>query len=514
MRLAATIVAVGLIAAAVAFLVLRQRPQATAPPPPPSSGPVQTGTDKLHEAQRLTSEGHADRALQLAADGYRDLHDQRLLEFVNQARAAAAKNAQQAQAEVVGTDAANRREYADAVAKVEQAAALTSVADAPRAVALYAAAERDYRAAVTASSTDPAVFVRRANEAYKSGAVDRAIEYALRARGLDPAHTAADRIIDQIRRESVRETERARAAAIAAGAGGTDAFGKAEQRAKDAARTAAPDDLATQVTAYREAAQLYRGAAAAAESARTERHATAEQHVAQARAYLSQKRLEDADAELRQATTLEPQNADAQAIAKQLADARLAARIASLLEQARGVDARQAVPLLEQAAGLDPSRQDVKGELKRRQDELNAPPPPGGRSNERPSGRDTAPSGRETAPSEGSQRAADAAAIRQVLERYRSAWEALDADGIQAVYPSVNAKALRDQFRGVTKQRMTLQAQPPDVDSSRTSATVRGHIASRIDVRIGSALHQDRDAEFHLAKSVNGEWRIVDIAYQ
>jgi hypothetical protein len=33
-------------------------------------------------------------------------------------------------------------------------------------------------------------------------------------------------------------------------------------------------------------------------------------------------------------------------------------------------------------------------------------------------------------------------------------------------------------------------------------------------VRIGSALHQDRDAEFHLAKSVNGEWRIVDIAYQ
>ena len=390
---------------------------------------------------------------------------------------------------------------------------LTSVEDAPRAVALYAAAERDYRAAVTASSTDPTVFVRRATDAYKSGAVDRAIEYALRARGLDPAHTAADRIIDQIHRESVRETERARAAAVAAGAGGTNAFGKAEQRAKDAARTAAPDDLATQVTAYREAAQLYRGAAAAAESARTERHATAEQHVAQARAYLSQKRLEDADTELRQATALEPQNTGAQAIAKQLADARLAARIASLLEQARGVDARQAVPLLEQAAGLDPSRQDVKGELKRRQDELSAASVPAIKPNEPPSGRGPVPPRRETVPSGESERVAATAAIQQVLDRYKSAWEALDVDAIQAVYPSVKAKELRESFKNVKKQPMTLQAHPPDIDATGTSATVRGHIASRIDTTAGSAIRLDRDAVFHLAKSANGEWRIIRIEF-
>jgi serine/threonine-protein kinase len=513
LRLVATIVAVGLIAAAVVFLVLRQRPQVPVPIPT-TSGPIQTAADKLQEVRRLTSEGHADRALQVAVDGYRDLHDQQLLEFVNQTRATAAKNAQQAQAEVAGTDAANRREYVDAIAKVQQAAALTSVEDAPRAVALYAAAERDYRAAVTASSTDPAVFVRRATDAYKSGAVDRAVEYALTARRLDPAHTAADRIIDQIRRETARETERTRTAAVAAGAGGTDAFGKAEQRAKEAARATAPDDLSIQVTANRAAAQLYRGAAAAAESARAERHATAEQHVAQARTYLSQKRLEDADTELRQATALEPQNAGAQAIAKQLADARLAARIASLLEQARGVDARQAVPLLEQAAGLDPSRQDVKGELKRRQDELTAASLVVAKPNERPSGRGTLPSGRETAPSEESERVAAAAAIHQVLDRYKSAWEALDVDAVQAVYPGVNAKALRESFKGVKKQPMTLQAQPPDIDPGRTSATVRGHIASRIDVQVGSAKRLDSDVVFHFTKSASGEWLINKIEYR
>ena len=358
------------------------------------------------------------------------------------------------------------------------------------------------------------MFVRRANEAYNSGAVDRAVDYALTARRLDPAHTAADRIIDQIRRELARETERARAAAVTAGAGGTDAFGKAEQRAKDAARATAPDDLAAQVSAHREATQLYRGAAAAAESARTERHATAEQHVAQARAYLSQKRLEDADTELRQATALEPQNTGAQAIAKQLADARLAARIASLLEQARGVDARQAVPLLEQAAGLDPSRQDVRGELKRRQDELSAASLPGIKPNEPPPGRGAVPPRRETAPSEESERVAAAAAIQQVLDRYKTAWEALDVGAIQAVYPGVNAKALRESFKNVRKQPMTLQAQPPDIDSSRTSATVRCHIASRIDVTAGSAKRIDSDAVFRLAKSANGEWRIDKIDYR
>ena len=507
MRWAAPIVAVGLIAASVVFLVRRRSHEVPVPPVTTNTAPGRTAADMLQEAQRLTSEGHADRALQVAADGYRDTHDQRLLEFVNLARSTAAKNASDAAAEASGTDAANRREYADAAAKVQQAAALTSIEDAPRAVALYAAAEKDYRAAVTASSTDPAVFVRRATDAYKSGAVDRAVEYALRARRLDPAHTAADRIIDQIRHESARETARARAAAVSAGAGGTDAFGKAEQRARGAAKATAPDDLAAQITANREATQLYRGAASAAESARIERHAAAEQHASQARILLSQKRLDEAEAELGQATALEPQNAAAQAIAKQLADARLVARIASLLEQARGVDARQAVPLLEQAAGLDPSRQDVRSELQRRRDELNAAALPRPRPNPPP------PPSRDTGPSEGSLHAADVAAIRQVLERYKRGWETLDVEAVQAVYPGVNANNLRDQFKNWKGQpTMTLQAQSPDIDASRMSATVRSHIASRIAMKAGAPQRLDRDAVFHLAKS-GGEWRIVRIDY-
>jgi serine/threonine protein kinase len=514
-RWAAAIVAVGVIAASIVFLVLRQRHQIPIAPTTTSTTPGRTAADVVQEAQRLISEGHADRALQLAVDAYRPTHDQRLLDFVTLTRSTAAKRAQDAQAEASGTDAASRHEYADAVAKVQQAAALTSVDDAPRAVALYADAEKAFSAAVTASSTDPAVFVRRAGDAYKSGAVDRAVDYALAARRLDPAHAAADRIIDQIRRDSARETARARAAAVSAGAEGDDGFAKAEQRAKDAAKATAPDDLAAQVTANREAAQLYRGAAAAAESARSQRHAAAEQHVAQARSLLSQKRLDDADAELRQATALEPQNAAAQAVAKQLADARLSARITSLLEQARTADARQAVPLLEQAAGLDPSRQDVRLELQRRRDELSAASAPPARGNNPPPPvRDTPPPVRDTARSEESERAAAVAAIGQALDRYRTAMEKLDVDAIRAVYPAVNAQALRNQFKNFRQQRTTLQPQPPDIDPSRTSATVRSHIASRIELKAGAPIHQDVDAVFRLAKSPDGEWRIVGIDYR
>ena len=66
---------------------------------------------------------------------------------------------------IVGPDAAKRAEYTDAAAKFQQAAALTSLEDAPRAVALYADAEKGYRAAGTASTHDPAVFVQKATDA-------------------------------------------------------------------------------------------------------------------------------------------------------------------------------------------------------------------------------------------------------------------------------------------------------------------------------------------------------------
>jgi tetratricopeptide (TPR) repeat protein len=462
--------------------------------------------DVIQEARRLTSQGHADRALQVAVDGYRETHDQVLAEFVSAARSAAAKSASDAAAEASGPDVTSQRAYADAAAKFQQAAALTSVDDAPRAVALYAEAEKAYRAAVTASSNDPAIFVRRAADAYQKGAVDRAVEYALTARRLDPAHTAADRIIETIRRDAVRETARARAAAVSAGAASTAAFAQADKRAKDASRNTSADDLQSVVTANKEAVQLYRSAVTSAESARTERHATAERHAAQARVLISQKRYDDADAELSQATALEPQNATAQAVAKQLADARLAARITALVEQSRGVDARQAVALLQQASGLDPSRDDVKRELQRRTDELNARPPAGSGGSNPPPVRDAGAAAR-------AMRDADAAAIRQVLDRYKSAWEAIDVGAIQAVYPTVNAKALRDSFKNVRSQPMTLQTQPPDFDAAGTSATVRCHISSRIEVRAGSPIRLDRDAIVHVDKA-GGGWRIARIDYQ
>ena len=186
----------------------------------------------------------------------------------------------------------------------------------------------------------------------------------------------------------------------------------------------------------------------------------------------------------------------------------MAARITALVEQSRGVDARQAVALLQQASTLDPSRDDVKRELQRRTDELNARPTAGG------SGAATPPvTPKDPAAAARAMREADTNAIRQVLNSYRSAWEARDVDAIQAVYPTVNAKALRDSFKSVRSQPMTLQAQLPDFDAAGTSATILCHISSRIEVKAGSPIRLDRDAVVHLDKSLAG-WRIARIDYR
>jgi hypothetical protein len=512
---AAVILIAGLVVSLAAFLILgRSRSgntNATAQATPQST--TVSPADVLREVHRLANDGHPDQALDAAVKGYRATHDQVLAEYITSARTAAAKTASDAAGEASGTDAAKRAEYTDAAAKFQQAAALTSLEDAPRAVALYADAEKGYRAAVTASTNDPAVFVQKATDAYKNGALDRAVEYALTARRLDPSHAASDKLIDQIRRDATRETARARSAAVAAGAAGTDDFARAEKRARDASRTTSPDELLAQVTANKEAGQLYRASATAAENARTAQHQTAEQHAEQARRLIAQKRLDDAENELRQAKTAEPDNATAQAVDRQLADARRAAkadelntRVTSLLQQSRGVDARQAIPLLQQASALDPSRDDVKRELQRRNDELNARPAP-----PVPAPNPPAPS-KDTASAARAAHDADVAAILQVLERYWAAWDALDVDAIRAVYPSANARSLRDYFKNLKSQQTKVQPQTPEIDSSGTAATVRCRVTSHAEMRAGTVPDSTKNAVLSFAK-VGGTWRIIGLQY-
>ena len=509
---AALLVIVGLVGAVAAFFTLRRGPAAPSATPPVAVTTV-SAADVLRDVLRLAGEGHANEALEAAVKGYRQTRDQALADYITTARTRAAKNASDAAAEAGSTDAAKRTEYADAAAKARQAAALTSLDDAPRAVALYADAEKGYRAAVTASTNDPAVFVQKATDAYKNGSVDRAIEYALAARRLDPAHTASNKLIDQIRRDAARETARARAAAVASGGTGTDEFGRAEKRAKEAARATSPDDLLAQVTANKDAVQLYRASATAAEGARAARHATAEQHAEQARLLISEKRFDDAQAELAKATAAEPQNATAQGVARQLADARrdaardeLTSRVNGLLQQSRGVDARQAIPLLQQASSLDPSREDVKRELQRRTDEANARnTPPAAPSNPPAPAKDPAAAVRAA-------HDADVASILEVLDRYRAAWDKRDVDAIVEVFPSASARTLRDSFKNVKAQQMRLQPQTPELDSSGTAATVRCRVMSHTELRAGSVPDSNRNAIFSFAK-VSGTWRIIGLQY-
>jgi tetratricopeptide (TPR) repeat protein len=101
----------------------------------------------------------------------------------------------------------------------------------------------------------------------------------------------------------------------------------------------------------------------------------------------------------------------------------------------------------------------------------------------------------------------DNALVTNVLQRYRTAYEGLDAQSAQAVWPAVNQAALTRAFNGLESQTLTFDTCDVRVQGESATATCQG--SARYVPKIGSREPrvEPRVWNFTLQKD-GGEWKI------
>jgi hypothetical protein len=97
--------------------------------------------------------------------------------------------------------------------------------------------------------------------------------------------------------------------------------------------------------------------------------------------------------------------------------------------------------------------------------------------------------------------------IRQVLEKYRAAYEKLDARSAQQVWPGVNGEALARAFDSLASQSVTFNACRIEVLGTTAKALCSG--SARYVPRIGSREPrvESRSWDFRLRR-IGPDWRI------
>jgi tetratricopeptide (TPR) repeat protein len=97
--------------------------------------------------------------------------------------------------------------------------------------------------------------------------------------------------------------------------------------------------------------------------------------------------------------------------------------------------------------------------------------------------------------------------VTKVLQRYRTAYEGLDAQSAQAVWPAVNQAALARAFNGLESQTLTFDACDVRVEGESATATCQG--SARYVPKIGSREPrvEPRIWNFTLQKN-GGDWKI------
>jgi hypothetical protein len=97
--------------------------------------------------------------------------------------------------------------------------------------------------------------------------------------------------------------------------------------------------------------------------------------------------------------------------------------------------------------------------------------------------------------------------VKQTLQRYRHAYEGLDAQSAHAVWPAVNQAALARAFDGLASQAITFDQCDVQVRGAVASATCRG--TARYVPKIGNRdpRVEPRVWNFGLKKD-GGEWKI------
>jgi tetratricopeptide (TPR) repeat protein len=101
----------------------------------------------------------------------------------------------------------------------------------------------------------------------------------------------------------------------------------------------------------------------------------------------------------------------------------------------------------------------------------------------------------------------DSLLVTQALQRYRNAYEGLDAQSAQAVWPAVNQAALARAFDGLASQSLTFDACDVRVRGESATATCQG--SARYVTKIGSRepRTEPRTWSFSLHKA-GGDWKI------
>jgi hypothetical protein len=97
--------------------------------------------------------------------------------------------------------------------------------------------------------------------------------------------------------------------------------------------------------------------------------------------------------------------------------------------------------------------------------------------------------------------------VKSALQRYRRAYERLDARSAQAVWPAVNQAALARAFDGLASQTITFDNCDVQVRGSAASATCRG--SARYVPKVGSREPRVESRVWNFAlKKDAGEWKI------
>jgi hypothetical protein len=104
----------------------------------------------------------------------------------------------------------------------------------------------------------------------------------------------------------------------------------------------------------------------------------------------------------------------------------------------------------------------------------------------------------------------DSDVVRDVLQRFRSAYDALDAASARAVWPGVNYGALARAFNDLESQTLTFQDCDVQFDGARAMAACRG--TARYVAKVGSREPrvEPRSWKFTLAKS-GSAWTIDSV---
>jgi hypothetical protein len=101
--------------------------------------------------------------------------------------------------------------------------------------------------------------------------------------------------------------------------------------------------------------------------------------------------------------------------------------------------------------------------------------------------------------------------IRTVLRNYQAAFEQFDPGAVQAVWPSVDKRALGRAFDGLSSQSIVFDRCDVNVAAASARAACRGGVEYVKRVGGGGTQSAKREWVFDLQKSADGAWRIQSL---